>query len=66
MSYEAFKAMVNALISRKRLNIKPRFYHDKDKGKYYAYCDDVKIIGTPVSKKVTVNWGSNHTAMTTI
>lgn len=66
MSYEAFKAMVNALISRKRLNIKPRFYHDTENGKYYAYCNDVKITGNPASKKVTVNWGSGHTAMATI
>ena len=66
MGYEAFKAMVNALIKRKGLNIKPRFYNDTDEGKYYAQCDDVKIIGTPMSKKVTIKWGSGHTAMATI
>lgn len=66
MSYEAFMVMVNALISRKRLNIKPRFYHDTDKGMYYAHCEGVKIIGTPTSKKVTVKWGSGHTAMAAI
>lgn len=66
MSYEAFQAMVNALIKRKRLRIKPRFYHDTDKGRYFACCDDVKIIGTSLSKKVTVRWGSGHTAMAAI
>lgn len=47
-------------------SMKPRFYHDTDKGKYYAHCDGVKIIGTPTSKKVTVKWGSGHTAMAAI
>ena len=66
MSYEAFKAMVNALISRKGLNINPRFYYDTDKGKYYANCEGIKIIGTPVGKRITVKWGSGHTAMAAI
>lgn len=66
MSYEAFVAMVNALITRKKLNIKPRFYNDTEKGKYYANCVDVKIIGNSLSKKVTVKWGSGHTAMASI
>lgn len=66
MSYETFVAMVNALITRKNLNIKPQFYNDIDKGKYCANCDGVKIIGNPASKKVTVKWGSGHVAMATI
>lgn len=66
MSYEAFVAMVNALITRKKLNIKPRFYNDTEKGKYYANCGDIKIIGIPSSMKVTVKWGSGHTAMAAI
>ena len=47
-------------------SMKPRFYHDTDKGKYYAHCDGVKIIGTPSSKQVTVKWGSGHTALAVI
>lgn len=47
-------------------SMKPRFYHDTDKGMYYAHCEGVKIIGTPTSKKVTVKWGSGHTAMAAI
>lgn len=66
MSYEAFKARVNALIDRKKLSIKPQFYHDTEKGKYLACCKDVKIIGTSLSNKVTVKWGSGHTAMAAI
>lgn len=66
MSYEAFKAMVNALIIRKKLNIKARFYNDTEKGMYYAHCNGVKIIGTPTSKKITVKWGSGHTAMVAV
>lgn len=66
MSYEAFVAMVNALITRKKLNIKPRFYNDTEKGKYYAHCAGVKIIGTPTGRKITVKWGSGHTAMAAV
>lgn len=66
MSYEAFKAMVNALISRKKLSIEAKFSHDTDKGLFCADCNGVKIIGNPTSKKVTVKWGDGHTAMATI
>lgn len=67
MSYDVFKRKVNALIRNAKLNTKVRFHNDTDKGKYIAYCgDDVQIIGTPCGLKVTVKWGSGHTAMASI
>lgn len=66
MSFESFKASINALIRRKKLNIKPSFYYDEDKGLYCAIVDGVKIVGNSLSKKITVKWGSAHQAMAKI
>lgn len=67
MSYEAFMARVNALIRRSGLSIKVRFSTDDEKGKHYANCSDgTTIVGSPCSLKVTVRWGSGHTAMAAI
>ena len=67
MSYEVFKAKVNALIRRSGSSIKVRFSTDEEKGKHYASCSDgTTIIGCPCSMKVSVKWGSGHTAMAAI
>ena len=65
MSYESFKARVTALIKRTGLTV--RFSYDEETGKHCAICSDgTTITGCPSSLKVTVKWGSGHTAMATI
>lgn len=67
MSYESFKAKVNALIRRSGSGVKVRFSTDEEKGKHFANCSDgTTIIGSPACLKVTVKWGSGHTSMATI
>lgn len=67
MSYESFKAKVNALIKRADKSIRVEFSTDDEKGKHFANCSDgTTIIGHPGSLKVTVKWGSGHTSMATI
>ena len=67
MSYEAFKARVNALIRRSGSSVKVRFSTDEEKGKHYANCSDgTTIIGCPSCLRVTVKWGSGHTSMAAI
>lgn len=67
MSYESFKAKINALIKRSGQKVSVRFSTDEEKGKHYANCSDgTTIIGCPCSLKVTVKWGSGHTSMATI
>lgn len=67
MSYEAFKVKVNALIRRSGQSISVRFSTDKEKGRHYAICSDgTTIIGCCNAPKVTVKWGSGHTAMAKI
>lgn len=67
MSYESFKAKVNALIRRSGQRVSVRFSTDEEKGKHYANCSDgTTIIGCPCSLKVTVKWGSGHTSIATI
>lgn len=67
MSYEAFKAKVNALIRRSGSSVKVRFSTDGEKGKHYANCSDgTTIIGCPSCLRVTVKWGSGHTSMAAI
>lgn len=65
MSYEAFKAKVNALIKRAGGDIEVRFFNDFEKGKHYANCSDgTVIIGSISCTKVTVRWnGKNHQSM---
>ena len=58
MSYESFKAKVNALIRRSGQRVSVRFSTDEEKGKHYANCSDgTTIIGCPCSLKVTVKMG---------
>ena len=67
MSYESFKAKVNALIRRSGQRVSVRFSTDEEKGKHYANCSDgTTIIGCPCSLKVTVKWGDYHQSIATI
>ena len=68
MSYEVFRAKVNALIKRAGGEIKVRFSSDKEHGKHYATgSDGTVIIGSEVCKKITVRWnGRNHQSMVAI
>lgn len=67
MSYESFKAKVQILLSRIGQSSSVQFSNDEEKGKYSAKCsDNVTIIGNSSSLKVTVKWGSGHTAMANI
>lgn len=66
MSYETFMYRVNALIAEAG-GFDVSFTNDLEKGKYFARCaDGVVIIGHPTSLKVTVRWGTNHTALVRI
>lgn len=68
MSYEVFKAKVNALIKRAGGGIKVWFSRDSEQGKHYANCSDgTVIIGSKSCMKVTVRWnGRNHQSMVAI
>lgn len=67
MSYECFKAKVRTLLGRIGQGSSVQFSNDEEKGKFFAKCSDgITIIGHPASLKVTVKWGSGHTAMATI
>lgn len=67
MSYESFKAKVQALLGRVGQGSSVQFSNDEEKGKFSAKCSDgVTIIGCSTSLKITVKWGSGHTAMATI
>lgn len=66
MSYDAFKRKVNALIARVG-GITVNFKEDPEKGKFFANCSDgTTIIGNSAILKVTIKWGSGHTATATI
>lgn len=65
MSYECFKAKVNALIRRSGEGIVVKFSNNS--GKHYAVCSNgTTITGNPSSLKITVKWGKNHMSMATI
>ena len=66
MDFKEFKDKINALLSSKGLNIEAKFHNDTEKGQFVAVCDGVKIIGRPSGNRLTVKWGSGHTAMATI
>lgn len=64
MTYDVFQNIVFNLV--KKAGVKPesvRFSTDTEKGKHYANCDGVTIIGNSASLKMTVKWGSGHMAM---
>lgn len=67
MSYEVFKASVNALIAKAGGGITVRFSSDTEKGKHYANCSDgTTIIGNQACKRVEVRWGSGHRSIATV
>lgn len=68
MSYEVFKAKVNALIERAGGGINVRFSRDEENGKHFANCSDgTVIIGNESCLKVSVRWnGKAHQAIATI
>ena len=66
MSYETFMYRVNALIAEAD-DSDVSFTNDLEKGKYFArFADGMVIIGRPTSLKVTVRWGTSHTALVII
>lgn len=68
MSYEVFKAKVNALIERAGGGIKVRFSRDEENGKHFANCSDgTVIIGNRACLKVAVRWnGNNHQSIVSL
>lgn len=64
MSYRDFCDRVKSLATRVG-GISVRFYHDKENGRYFAYCSEgVTIVGHSESTRVLVKWGMNqHRAM---
>lgn len=67
MSYASFQTRVRSLIDRAGGGIAVRFSHDTDKGRFLANLSDgTTIIGHESALKVTVRWGSGHTAQTAI
>ena len=68
MSYEVFKAKVNALIRKSGLSENVRFFENKHEGKYFANCPDegVTIVGRSGALRVSVIWGSGHLSMAKI
>lgn len=66
MSYESFKNKVNALIAKVD-GLTVNFNEDPEKGKFFANCSDgTTIIGNSAILKVTIKWGSGHTAVAVI
>jgi len=67
MSYEVFRRRINALIQKTGGGIVAVFSHNQDTGRHTAVCSDGTIItGNDISLKVTVKWGSGHTAVAAI
>lgn len=65
MSFDAFKTRVNALIARAGGGLAASF--STDEGKHVAKISDgTTIIGNSKCLKVSVRWGSGHTAIAAI
>ena len=65
MSFDMFKSAVLRIAQSAGVSVD--FSTNEDTGKHIAKCSDgTTIIGNPTSMKVTVKWGSGHTAMATI
>lgn len=65
MSFEVFRNRVNALIERSGGNLMVAF--SSEGGKHTARISDgTTIIGNLTSHKVSVRWGSGHTAQAAI
>lgn len=66
MNYDVFQSKVNNLLSRIDSGIVAAFSHDEN-GRHIAECSDGTVItGNAKSLKVTICWGSGHTAMAAI
>lgn len=66
MSYEVFKNKVTTLLSKVG-GVTAEFSNDADNGRFFANCSDgTTLTGHAKSLKVTVKWGSGHTAMAAI
>ena len=67
MSYEVFQSKVNALIKKCGKGLSVAFSTDTEIGKHFAKVSDgTEIVGNSGNLKVTVKWGSGHTAMASI
>ncbi len=67
MSFEAFKASVNALIAKAGGGITVDFSTDEEQGKHFANCSEgTTIIGNRECKRVEVRWGSGHKSLACI
>lgn len=67
MSYEVFKNKVSAIAKRCGNGISVAFSTDEEIGKHTAkFSDGTEIVGNSKALKVTVKWGSGHTAMAAI
>lgn len=63
MSYDVFKERVKGLVNNAGSSVS--FSHED--GRHIARCSDgVTIIGNTVCPRVLVQWGSGHSAYTTI
>ena len=59
MSYETFLTAIR--VFEKRSGVRVRSH--RNGGAYYAFGQGVRLTGNSVCKKITVRWGSGHTAM---
>ena len=67
MKYEDFQKYVMSILKRSRSGLLVKFKTDEEKGKHYAnFSDGTLIVGNLSSLKLTVKWGSGHTAMATV
>lgn len=61
MTFKKFQQNVNTLIERAGIN--KASFRESDDGRFFAYADDITIIGRRGSLKVTVRYGSGHQSM---
>lgn len=65
MSYQVFQSRVLSLLEKSNSGLSVNF--NNEDGKFMAnFSDGTRIIGNPVSNKVTIRWGSGHQANTEI
>lgn len=65
MTFDSFVSSISSLAEKTGVSVD--FSTDDDTGKHIARCSDgTTITGNSTSLKLTVRWGSGHTAMTTI
>lgn len=67
MSFDRFQTKIGDLITRTDPGLSVDFQNDEEHGKYIARISDgTTIIGNPSGLKMTVRWGSGHSAMADI